>query len=267
MKPLSSLLPATPALPMEEPAQPSRAVARQRTALPALPRDAAVDVVAGVRLPKSSRALDLALRDAENPHPDVGRNTYLADDAVRIEARRQLAYVRQALEVMPTVREWAAWLLPLVAELQKSPAPDDFPDAVERVNRYVDDVPLAVLTFETQKRAIKTMRFWPQKSELEAFFAPDVAKLKARARHLAEVARPPREEQPAITPVEREAVLRQMEALAAEQNARAIAEETAGRPPLRPSLLKGEHLRAWREKQRAQTARFTGPPQTGGDGA
>lgn len=253
MKQVGDLLPAAPTAPREP-----RRQASEVLPAPTLPRGVAVETIGAAQVPKPIGFLLRALQDFEDPHPDVGANLALATDPVREEAARHLRYIEALLACESTAEHWMAFMLPLAI---LPGGPDGRNALAAAVGPIVfalgEKVPHPLLTPVQQKRALTTLEYWPKPKALLAFFAPTLNGLLNRAMTLRKIvkAEAPRD-RAAIPPVEREAVRNQLAALGQSMRAE-LAEQ---KKPPRPVYLKGDAEAAWRAKQRAQTAQFTGKP-------
>jgi hypothetical protein len=149
-------------------------------------------VVGSLELPPISRTLRDLLREAEDPHPDVGLSPVPA--FVRTEAEAQL----RALDLAGRIAErqdWRRFLLPL-AIMPKAPKvrgraddpskPDGLDEACGTIAFALHLVPARMLTVDLQRQIMRDPGhpWFPDAPRLQSLLGPKMWSLAQHRRHL-----------------------------------------------------------------------------------
>lgn len=133
--------------------------------------------LAGVAVPAPSRWLTEQLRDARNPHADIGYRPVSLRPGLAEEAKRHIAVLDRVL-LVAMAPDWERWLKPL-AVLPNAPAGGDkFRLEVSAIAFANNDVPAALLTVERQRDALRRFGFWPTPKDVAELFRPFVREVQ-----------------------------------------------------------------------------------------
>lgn len=194
-------------------------------------RDTARDL-GGVAVPAPSRWLADELRDARNPHADIGYRPASLRPGLADEAKRHMAVLDRVLQAA-TAADWDRWLVPL-AVLPNAPSRgEQFSLQVSAIAFALNDVPAAILTAERQRDALRRFQYWPTPKELGALLLPFAREVQHERVALQRIAAAgDRLSPPPASEDERERIATGLSDLVAELTAR--GHETAARDS-RPS--------------------------------
>lgn len=207
--------------------------------------------VAGVRLPEPSKWLAEAVRDARNPHPDVGYRGNLRP-GVADEARRHLDVLKRALAVA-TADDWRRFLQPLAVLPNGPESAAALSAQIHLFAMALNTTPAAVLNVDRQREALQQFRYWPLPADISALLSPHVRTLlaeKAALERIVDCA-----DRPAAGPADeadRERIRAGLADLAAELSGRSATARGAALKPDRPRYLSDGALLAAYEQMVAE---------------
>lgn len=133
--------------------------------------------LAGVAVPTPSRWLADELRDARNPHADVGYRPASIRPGLAEEAKRHIVVLDRVL-LIATAPDWERWLKPLAVLPNAPGGSDKFRLEVSAIAFANSDVPAAVLTVERQRDALRRFGFWPTPKDIGDLFRPFVREVQ-----------------------------------------------------------------------------------------
>lgn len=169
--------------------------------------------------PQLSRWLADAVRDASNPHPDVGPQLHALPDQVREEARGALARLDAHMRAA-TADEWARFLKPLVASTGANLSREEFAAKVGAIAFALPDTPAALLTIERQREAVRRFAWFPKPPEIAELLKADHVALRRERNALQAIAGSSSEPPPEpISEEQRAAMAQRLQALAADLRA------------------------------------------------
>jgi hypothetical protein len=197
-------------------------------------------VVAGVALPPRTRWLADAMRDAADPHPDVGFQAVALRPGVREEAQRQLAALDTATRAA-TADDWLRFLLPF-AILPKAPqGREALTAAAGPIAFALAGVPAVLLSPDLQRAGLVKLRWWPTPADIAELLAEPRKALARERAALARIAEAPAAAPRASLPDDlRAQMAEQMRARAAEIR-RDAAEREGTRGPVKALPISDGH--------------------------
>ena len=214
-----------------------------------------------------SQSLEAAIYDRLNPHPDVGVNLALVNDAMRREAKSAADAMRAQCEpaTFATVKDWLAMLNNAVKNPMER---EEFLDRCEAITIACGDLPHVVFTPATQREALRTFEFFPSVAQVHALLRPHGAPLTARRaalKAIGKMAAPEPTEPVDKGPEAQEHVAAVVASFMAERSWNAPGAKAEAKAKIRPAYLTGEQLAAARARMAGQDPnRPAGKPSQGG---